>query len=143
MVKLLALCLLFVVLQSEPAIAQTQLRDPDRSASPTRPWVVDRTGLTAVPLPARGWCPTAQQGGTGVVRLRVDALDRRAYAAPRRDLQRFLSGVRFLVEQDCPQVWAIEVQGYAAGARSFLGSLMREDGWALQGAQLDGTGRPR
>lgn len=143
MVRLLAFCLLLAVLQGEPATAQSLLREPDRTSTPTRPWVVDGTGLTAVPLPAQGWCPTEHQGGTGVVRLRIDALDSRAYAAPRRDLQRFLSGVRFLVEQDCPQVWAIEVQGYAAGARSFLGSLMRENGWALQGAQLDGAATPR
>lgn len=136
MVRPLILCLLLLLLPVLPAAAQTHAREPGTAAAPTRPWVVDRTGLTAVPLPARGWCPTPQQGGTGVVRLRIDALDRTAYAAPRRDLQRFLSGVRFLIEQDCPQVWAIEVQGYAAGTRRFLGSLLREDGWALEGAML-------
>ncbi|WP_119166912.1 hypothetical protein [Algihabitans albus] len=140
MIRLLAFCLLLTALSFSSAPAQNLLRDPDRAAVPTRPWVVDRTGLTAVPLPARGWCPTPELDGSGVVRLRVDSLDRRAYAAPRRDLQRFLSGVRFLVQQDCPQVQAIEVQGYAAGTRSFLGSLLREEGWTLQGAQLGNSG---
>ncbi len=132
-----------------PAAAQDVLRAPEvgpaegagtRSAAapaPTRPWVVDRTGLTAVPIPAQGWCPTPRQGGDGVVRLRVDALDARAYRAPRLALQRFLSGVRFVVQQDCPQVWAIEVQGYAAGTRRFLGSLVRDEDWRLEGTLLE------
>jgi hypothetical protein len=102
------------------------------AVSPTRPWVVDRSGLTAVPLPSDGWC----EDGTGVVRVRVDALDPGAYAPPRDRLQRFLSGVRFLVQQGCPEASVIEVQGYANGTRSFLGSLLRAEDWRLEGAEL-------
>jgi hypothetical protein len=114
-----------------PAGAQTWL-ESDPRAAPTRPYATDRTGLTAVPLPAQGWC----EDPDGVVRVRVDALDRAAYAPPRRTLQRFLQGVRFAVQQDCPEVWAIEVQGYAGGVRHFVGTLQRREDWRLQGAML-------
>lgn len=102
------------------------------AAAQTRPWIVDGTGLTAVPIPAEGWC----EGGTGVVRVRIDALERSAFAPPRRQLQRFLSGVRFLVLQGCPGTRAIEVQGYAGGTRAFLGSLHLDEHWRLEGAEL-------
>jgi hypothetical protein len=116
-----------------PAAAQAWSA-PEEAAVPTRPWIVDRTGLTAVPLPARGWCPLPGEGG--IVRVRIDALDRETFRPPRIGLQRFLSGVRFLVQQDCAAAEAIEVVGYASGTRTFVGSMTAHRAWQLQGAML-------
>jgi hypothetical protein len=51
-------------------------------------------------------------------------------------LQRFLSGVRFVVLQDCAQADVIEIVGYAGGTRTFVGSMTARRAWQLQGAML-------